>query len=81
MGSAREKSWLCYETVRSSETNSLAADPLFSETAYKQLSSCLAQTIYSQENKLQIIFTRDNTLLTNSEFKFLIAMRRILWRE
>jgi hypothetical protein len=51
---------------------------LFSGTAYKEVSSCLTQTIYFQENKLQIIFMRDNTLQTNSEFKFLIAMSGLL---
>lgn len=60
------------------KTKSLTAGPLFSATAYKQLSCCLAHTIYFQENKLQIIFMRENTLQTNSEFKFLIAMPRIL---
>jgi hypothetical protein len=66
--------------LKCDKANSPAADPLSSGTAYKQRSSCLAQTIYFQENKLQIIFMRDNTLYTNSEFKFLIAVSRILWR-
>jgi hypothetical protein len=56
----------------------VAADPVFSVTAYKQASSCLAQTIYFHENKLQIIFMRDNPLYTNSEYKFLIVVSRIL---